>query len=317
MTTTLLSGSQQPVSMKFLWYGLEHRTHFWFNVSNPSSQRMLLFPTSSCKYCSPTTQYYIWNVKARMLACTIARLLEAVLIIKTLVVTPFFLLFLAFAAAAPNILLDARQYFRCGCGLVGYTKATAVYYFDSSSTRSNWAACSAYYKADSKCKSFGFGEANCMLFDVLALNNTNLNPTSPYTFYEASCLTKQLEGPCSNALISSTTPPTTSTTLPTTSTPPTTRSALPTTRTTLRTTSTKLSSTSTKPCTMSSKRVEATKRRSHQPEQKLKKWAQAAQGVQCPFTISVEDGMMGSCRQDTQRVYLEQSVSGKTMTTML
>ncbi|KAJ4374337.1 hypothetical protein N0V83_003078 [Neocucurbitaria cava] len=42
-------------------------------------------------------------------------------------------------------------------------------------------------KADAKCKSFGYGEANCMLFDVPAGDNTNYNPMSPYTFYDVSC----------------------------------------------------------------------------------------------------------------------------------
>ncbi|KAF2275795.1 uncharacterized protein EI97DRAFT_494362 [Westerdykella ornata] len=74
-----------------------------------------------------------------------------------------------------------------GCGLVGYTKSTSAYYFDSSGTKNNFAACSAACKADSKCKSFGYGEANCMLFDVLAGDNTNYNPMSPYTFYDSTC----------------------------------------------------------------------------------------------------------------------------------
>ncbi|PVH97913.1 hypothetical protein DM02DRAFT_616166 [Periconia macrospinosa] len=53
-----------------------------------------------------------------------------------------------------------------GCGLVGYTKDTAAYYFDSSGTKNTFAACSAACKADAQCKSFGYGEANCMLFNV-------------------------------------------------------------------------------------------------------------------------------------------------------
>lgn len=55
-----------------------------------------------------------------------------------------------------------------GCGLVGYTKSTAAYLFDSSGTKNNFAACKAACNADSRCKSFGYGEANCMLFDVPA-----------------------------------------------------------------------------------------------------------------------------------------------------
>jgi hypothetical protein len=53
-----------------------------------------------------------------------------------------------------------------GCGIVGYTKDTAAYYFDSSGTENTFAACSAKCKADSQCKSFGYGEANCLLFTV-------------------------------------------------------------------------------------------------------------------------------------------------------
>ncbi|KAF2794121.1 hypothetical protein K505DRAFT_304567 [Melanomma pulvis-pyrius CBS 109.77] len=74
-----------------------------------------------------------------------------------------------------------------GCGIVGYTKTVAAYYFDSTGTKNTWTACSAACKADAKCKSFGYGEANCMLFDVTAADNTNYNPMSPYTFYDASC----------------------------------------------------------------------------------------------------------------------------------
>lgn len=74
-----------------------------------------------------------------------------------------------------------------GCGIVGYTKDTAAYFFDSSGTKNTFAACSAACKADAQCKSFGYGEANCMLFTVDAASNTNYNPMSPYTFYDVSC----------------------------------------------------------------------------------------------------------------------------------
>ncbi len=96
-----------------------------------------------------------------------------------------------------------------GCGIVGYTKTVAAYYFDSTGTKNTWTACGAACKADAKCKSFGYGEANCMLFDVTAYesrsqssssplpcqlligkisaDNTNYNPMSPYTFYDVSC----------------------------------------------------------------------------------------------------------------------------------
>jgi len=53
-----------------------------------------------------------------------------------------------------------------GCGIVGYTKDTAAYFFDSSGTKNTFAACGAACKADAQCKSFGYGEANCLLFTV-------------------------------------------------------------------------------------------------------------------------------------------------------
>ncbi|KAI4956107.1 hypothetical protein J4E91_000317 [Alternaria rosae] len=76
------------------------------------------------------------------------------------------------------------------CGIVAYVKTTPAYYFESSGTKNTFEACSALCKADSKCLSFGYGEANCMLFDVTAADNTNYNPMSPYTFYDASCPTE-------------------------------------------------------------------------------------------------------------------------------
>lgn len=60
-----------------------------------------------------------------------------------------------------------------GCGIVGYTKDTAAYYFDSSGTKNTFSACSAACKADAQCKSFGYGEANCMLFTVTAYVTTS------------------------------------------------------------------------------------------------------------------------------------------------
>ncbi|KAL6151001.1 hypothetical protein ACJQWK_10881 [Exserohilum turcicum] len=77
------------------------------------------------------------------------------------------------------------------CGVAGYVKVTPAYYFESSGTKNTFAACSELCKADSKCKSFGFGEANCMLFDVtvyvfssyllIIFRTTILFPSSPST----------------------------------------------------------------------------------------------------------------------------------------
>ncbi|KAF1958825.1 hypothetical protein CC80DRAFT_20840 [Byssothecium circinans] len=74
-----------------------------------------------------------------------------------------------------------------GCGIVGYTRDVPAFYFDSSGTKNTFAACSAACKADATCKSFGYGESNCLLFTVDATSNTSINPTSPYVFYDVSC----------------------------------------------------------------------------------------------------------------------------------
>ncbi|KAF1914043.1 hypothetical protein BDU57DRAFT_331576 [Ampelomyces quisqualis] len=74
------------------------------------------------------------------------------------------------------------------CGIVAYVKSIPAYYFESSGTKNTFLACQALCKADAKCLSFGYGEANCMLFDVPSADNTNYNPMSPYTFYDVACL---------------------------------------------------------------------------------------------------------------------------------
>jgi hypothetical protein len=60
---------------------------------------------------------------------------------------------------------------------VAYVKTTPAYYFESSGTKNTFSACQALCKADSKCLSFGYGEANCMLFDVYAY----VSPLDPAT----------------------------------------------------------------------------------------------------------------------------------------
>jgi hypothetical protein len=68
-----------------------------------------------------------------------------------------------------------------GCGIVGYTKDTAAYYFDSSGTKNTFAACSAACKADAQCQSFGYGEANCLLFTVDAYASPTTHPSQSLT----------------------------------------------------------------------------------------------------------------------------------------
>ncbi|KAL5114473.1 hypothetical protein ACEQ8H_007616 [Pleosporales sp. CAS-2024a] len=73
------------------------------------------------------------------------------------------------------------------CGIIGYVRSTPAYYFESSGTQASFGACGALCRADARCESFGYGEADCMLFDVSGGVNTNVNPTSPYTFYDKAC----------------------------------------------------------------------------------------------------------------------------------
>jgi hypothetical protein len=105
------------------------------------------------------------------------------------------------------------------CGEKGYSIGDS-YYYDGSGANANLAACGAICKADSQCQSFAFGGKECELYTQTVTSNVETDSSSPYMFYDISCL-----GTTSSSFISSSpssTSSTSSSTLsPTSSTSPT------------------------------------------------------------------------------------------------
>jgi hypothetical protein len=97
------------------------------------------------------------------------------------------------------------------CGVAGYDLGTAAYSFDGSGTNGNLNACSALCLADSKCLGFAFGSGDCLLYSVPASSNLYPLSTSPFLFYDKSCVAS----PTSTSTSSTATTSTTTTAAPT------------------------------------------------------------------------------------------------------
>jgi hypothetical protein len=77
------------------------------------------------------------------------------------------------------------------CGLVGYDKNDfKAFYFVKSSVSSTFDGCSMLCSQKS-CASFGIGAGACFLYKATVENNVNPVPNSPYTFYDATCISRK------------------------------------------------------------------------------------------------------------------------------
>ena len=91
----------------------------------------------------------------------------------------------AFAAFSNAASIKARA---DSCGVHGYDKSNA-YSYDGSGATATLSACGAACKADTQCKSFGFGGSECLLYAKTVAENVNVDATSPYSFFDVGCLT--------------------------------------------------------------------------------------------------------------------------------
>ncbi|KAG8622766.1 hypothetical protein KVT40_000874 [Elsinoe batatas] len=98
------------------------------------------------------------------------------------------------------------------CGAKGYDRGEGNYDYNDSGDYSTLTACSERCSADTKCKSFGYGENVCMLFDIALSNNFDADSASPDIYYDRGCIS-------SSPVPSTTAIPTTA--APTTTPPPT------------------------------------------------------------------------------------------------
>lgn len=115
------------------------------------------------------------------------------------------------------------------CGVAGYDIDCRAYYDDTTGETANWDDCSALCNADCNCHSFAYGDSQCLLYIVPAINNTNPVPTSPYLFFDKSCPAPPVVSSSTSSITTTTssytsssisTTSTTSSTLPITSCPP-------------------------------------------------------------------------------------------------
>ncbi|PSK34925.1 hypothetical protein B9Z65_1508 [Elsinoe australis] len=74
------------------------------------------------------------------------------------------------------------------CGTKGYDRGKGNYSYDNSGKYSTYAACSARCLADVKCKSFGFGGKECLLFNIALNGNFDADKNSKDTYYDRGCI---------------------------------------------------------------------------------------------------------------------------------
>lgn len=74
------------------------------------------------------------------------------------------------------------------CGSKGYDSGEGNYYYDASSKYNTYSACAAKCAADTKCRSFGYGKTECMLFNIPLTGNFDASSGSTDTYYDRGCL---------------------------------------------------------------------------------------------------------------------------------
>ncbi|KAJ0116043.1 hypothetical protein J7T55_004988 [Diaporthe amygdali] len=130
------------------------------------------------------------------------------------------------------------------CGQKGYDRGKGNYDYDSSGKYSTYAKCSARCVADTKCKSFGFGGNECLLFNVAVSGNFDADSGSSDTYYDRGCVSSS-PAPASTSTTTSSSKTSSSTSKPTSS-----STSKPTTSSTTKpASSTSLSTSTVKPST--------------------------------------------------------------------
>lgn len=137
------------------------------------------------------------------------------------------------------------------CGSKGYDRGSGNYFYSESKSLATYAACSQQCVADSKCKSFGYSNTDCLLFSVALSGNFDADSGSSDTYYDRGCIKSTSASSSSSSSSSSSTKATTVSTTSKTTVSSTTKTTTPATIATSTSTS-KSSSSSTKTTTTSS-----------------------------------------------------------------
>lgn len=75
------------------------------------------------------------------------------------------------------------------CGAKGYDRGKGNYYYSDSAKLASYAACSQKCTSDSKCKSFGYSNEECLLFNIALSGNFDADSGSSDTYYDRGCIT--------------------------------------------------------------------------------------------------------------------------------
>lgn len=75
------------------------------------------------------------------------------------------------------------------CGSKGYDRGKGNYYYSQSKKLATYAACSQLCINDATCKSFGYSNTECMLFNIALTGNFDAASGSSDTYYDRGCLT--------------------------------------------------------------------------------------------------------------------------------
>lgn len=107
------------------------------------------------------------------------------------------------------------------CGSKGWDRGKGNYFYSESKTLATYTACSNQCVSDSKCKSFGYSNQECMLFNIALSGNFDADSSSSDTYYDRGCIKSASSSSASSSASFKTTVSSTQTTvLPTTTSKP-------------------------------------------------------------------------------------------------
>lgn len=74
------------------------------------------------------------------------------------------------------------------CGSKGYDRGKGNYFYSESKKLATYASCSEQCINDQTCKSFGYSNTECMLFNIALTGNFDADSGSSDTYYDRGCI---------------------------------------------------------------------------------------------------------------------------------
>ncbi|KAI3394311.1 hypothetical protein diail_2905 [Diaporthe ilicicola] len=88
------------------------------------------------------------------------------------------------------------------CGVKGYDRDRGNYFWSASKQLTSYSGCSARCAKSSRCKSFGFNDEACMLFDLSLSENFDEDRHSDVKYYDVGCVQESQIPPTANGTFS-------------------------------------------------------------------------------------------------------------------